>query len=131
MRKNARIGVVLTILMLGPAGCGGSGDYSDPSSQAVTAESSVLPTVTSQPEETTTEIDDAEPTQPTIDGLSAEEETTQDQPQSTPDDDEVQRANRWNGYDLDCADFSITDIPITGSDPNGLDREGDGVGCET
>ena len=33
--------------------------------------------------------------------------------------------------DLDCADFNITDIPITGTDPNGLDREGDGVGCES
>jgi hypothetical protein len=46
-------------------------------------------------------------------------------------DDEVERANRWNGYDLDCSDFTITDFSITGSDPNRLDREGDGVGCES
>jgi hypothetical protein len=112
------------------AACGGSGDYADPSSQAVTAESRVLPTVVSQPEATTTQIDETEATPSTIDDRPAEEEATQDPPPGSTDD-EVERANRWNGYDLDCADFTITDIPITGSDPNGLDREGDGVGCES
>ncbi len=45
--------------------------------------------------------------------------------------DEVALANRWNGVDLDCADFTMRNIPITGSDPNGLDRDGDGVACES
>ena len=128
MRKNARIAVLAILCVLGLAYCNNSGDYADLSSQA-TAESRVLPTVSSQPEATTAQVDDTDPTPSTIDESSTEEGTTQDQPQGSADD-EVTRANRWNGYDLDCADFSITDIPITGSDPNGLDREGDGVGCE-
>jgi hypothetical protein len=37
--------------------------------------------------------------------------------------------NEWNGYDIDCADVGGPVI-ITGSDPNGLDADGDGVGCE-
>ena len=32
--------------------------------------------------------------------------------------------------DLDCEDVG-TNIPITGSDPNGYDGDGDGVGCES
>jgi hypothetical protein len=90
----------------------------------------VLPTVASQPEETTTQIDETESTPATIDDPPAEDTTTQAPPPGSMDD-EVERANRWNGYDLDCADFTIADIPITGSDPNRLDREGDGVGCES
>jgi hypothetical protein len=37
--------------------------------------------------------------------------------------------NEWNGYDLDCADAGGP-VEIYGSDPNGLDRDGDGIGCE-
>jgi hypothetical protein len=37
--------------------------------------------------------------------------------------------NAWNGYDLDCADVAGP-VEITGDDPNGLDRDGDGIGCE-
>lgn len=33
-------------------------------------------------------------------------------------------------YDLDCDDYSYGDIPVGPSDPNGLDRDGDGIGCE-
>jgi hypothetical protein len=37
--------------------------------------------------------------------------------------------NEWNGYDLDCADVGGP-VEIYGIDPNGLDRDGDGIGCE-
>jgi hypothetical protein len=33
--------------------------------------------------------------------------------------------------DLDCGDIPYNDFMVTGSDPHGFDREGDGVGCET
>jgi hypothetical protein len=33
--------------------------------------------------------------------------------------------------DLNCADVGETNFPVTGSDPHGLDGDGDGVGCET
>ena len=37
--------------------------------------------------------------------------------------------NVYNGYDLDCEDFG-REVYITGSDPHGLDGDGDGIGCE-
>ena len=37
--------------------------------------------------------------------------------------------NAWNGYDLDCVDVGGP-VSITGSDPNRLDADGDGIGCE-
>jgi len=33
------------------------------------------------------------------------------------------------GVDLDCSDISGP-VVITGSDPNGFDADGDGIGCE-
>lgn len=36
---------------------------------------------------------------------------------------------RTGGRDLDCSDFAGPVI-IDGSDPHGLDRDGDGIGCE-
>jgi hypothetical protein len=121
--------VAVTIVVLVTAACSDSGDYADSSSQTSAAESTVLPTIVSQPEERIIETDATQPTPSTIED-PAEEPAPQDS-LPNPTDDEVERANRWNGYDLDCADLTITDIPITGSDPNGLDREGDGVGCES
>lgn len=35
----------------------------------------------------------------------------------------------WNGYDLDCPDVGRP-VRVPGRDPHGLDRDGDGVGCE-
>ena len=35
-----------------------------------------------------------------------------------------------NGKDLDCKDFGEKNIPVGGNDPNNLDADGDGVGCE-
>lgn len=32
--------------------------------------------------------------------------------------------------DLDCADVG-SNIPVAGSDPNGFDGDGDGIGCES
>lgn len=34
-----------------------------------------------------------------------------------------------NSPDLDCSDFSGP-VKVSGSDPHGLDRDGDGIGCE-
>lgn len=34
-------------------------------------------------------------------------------------------------YDLDCPDIPATDFRSVGSDPHGLDREGDGLACES
>ena len=33
--------------------------------------------------------------------------------------------------DLDCKDVDGSDFTVQGSDPYGLDRDGDGVGCES
>lgn len=35
-----------------------------------------------------------------------------------------------DGYDYDCADIGAQVI-VVGSDPDGLDRDGDGFGCES
>jgi micrococcal nuclease len=35
-----------------------------------------------------------------------------------------------DGKDLDCKDFDEKNIPIGGNDPNNLDADGDGIGCE-
>lgn len=34
-------------------------------------------------------------------------------------------------YDLDCGDVAAQDFSSVGSDPNGFDREGDGLACES
>ena len=36
----------------------------------------------------------------------------------------------WNGYDLDCPDVGRM-VRVSGDDPHGLDRDGDGWGCES
>ena len=36
----------------------------------------------------------------------------------------------YDGYDLDCSDIGHP-VEVDGADPHGLDRDGDGVGCET
>lgn len=36
----------------------------------------------------------------------------------------------WNGYDLDCSDMDRP-VRVDGPDPHRLDRDGDGVGCES
>ena len=35
-----------------------------------------------------------------------------------------------DGKDLDCKDFDEKNIPVGGNDPNKLDADGDGIGCE-
>ncbi len=123
--------MVFSLLALGLAACSSYGKYADSDTEAATDQSTVLPTVTSEPAEPAPQAEEAESAPSTIDNVAGEETTAQDHGQRSANDDEVARANRWNGSDLDCSDFTITDIPITGSDPNGLDREGDGIGCES
>ncbi|MBB4636184.1 excalibur calcium-binding domain-containing protein [Longimicrobium terrae] len=36
----------------------------------------------------------------------------------------------WNGYDLDCSDMDRP-VRVDGPDPHRLDRDNDGVGCES
>jgi hypothetical protein len=36
----------------------------------------------------------------------------------------------WYGVDLDCRDVGHA-VRVTGPDPHGLDKDGDGVGCES
>ncbi len=36
-----------------------------------------------------------------------------------------------NDDDLDCGDIGDTDIPVGSDDPNNLDADGDGIGCES
>ena len=36
-----------------------------------------------------------------------------------------------NNDDLDCGDIGDTDIPVGSDDPNNLDADGDGIGCES
>ena len=36
----------------------------------------------------------------------------------------------WYGPDLDCGELAETNITNLGSDPHGLDGDGDGIGCE-
>lgn len=33
-------------------------------------------------------------------------------------------------YDLNCADIGYRTVEVVGSDPNGFDGDGDGIGCE-
>jgi hypothetical protein len=33
--------------------------------------------------------------------------------------------------DLNCNDIPYDDVRVVGDDPHGLDREGDGIGCES
>ena len=35
-----------------------------------------------------------------------------------------------DGKDLDCKDFDEKNIPVGDNDPNNLDADGDGIGCE-
>ena len=36
-----------------------------------------------------------------------------------------------NDDDLDCRGIGDTDIPVGSDDPNNLDADGDGIGCES
>lgn len=36
-----------------------------------------------------------------------------------------------DGYDVDCSDLAESDFSSVGSDPDGLDADGDGVACES
>ncbi len=36
-----------------------------------------------------------------------------------------------DGYDYNCPDIDGTDFPSVGTDPHGLDRDGDGIACES
>lgn len=36
----------------------------------------------------------------------------------------------WNGVDLNCPDVGHPVRVINGYDPHGLDRDGDGIGCD-
>jgi hypothetical protein len=130
MGQRAGRMAVCTLVVLGVAACGGSGSADDPPGSAATAESTELPSITSSTEETTPPIPEAE-RPATVDDTPEEAATTLERPPGPAGDDEVARANRWNGYDLDCSDFTITDIRIVGPDPNGLDRDRDGIGCES
>jgi len=38
--------------------------------------------------------------------------------------------NNQGGRDLDCKDFNKKNIPVESNDPNNLDADGDGIGCE-
>jgi len=67
---------------------------------------------------------------PDIAAPSAEEQQQDAEAAQSLREYEEEHANIWHGYDLDCSDFTTRNIPITGSDPNRLDRDGDGVGCE-
>ena len=35
-----------------------------------------------------------------------------------------------NGGDLDCAHIQETNVTVGSNDPNNLDADGDGIGCE-
>jgi hypothetical protein len=67
----------------------------------------------------------------------AQEEAAQEQ--AAPEDGGATQANCEPGYtpcvptyppDVDCPDVGGP-VTVTGSDPHGLDADGDGVGCET
>ncbi|HEX2076919.1 MAG TPA: excalibur calcium-binding domain-containing protein [Longimicrobium sp.] len=47
-----------------------------------------------------------------------------------PPDDRLGAYPAWNGRDLDCPDVGGP-VRVTGADPHRLDRDGDGVGCES
>lgn len=45
-------------------------------------------------------------------------------------DDGLAEYPAWNGYDLHCPDVGHP-VSAPGADPHRLDRDGDGVGCES
>lgn len=47
-----------------------------------------------------------------------------------PPDDGLGEYPEWTGYDLDCPDVGHP-VRVTGADPHRLDRDRDGVGCES
>lgn len=36
-----------------------------------------------------------------------------------------------DGYDVNCTDLAESDFDSVGGDPYGLDRDGDGIACES
>jgi hypothetical protein len=74
---------------------------------------------------------------------NAEDYTADHTVSATPDDyyasDEPEYAEpdysapepSYGGGDRDCSDFSETDFPTPGGDPDGLDADGDGIACES
>lgn len=58
--------------------------------------------------------------------MEVEPEAPPAEPEESPD---PHAYPEWNGYDLDCPDVGRL-VRVTGSDPHGLDRDGDGWGCE-
>ena len=47
-----------------------------------------------------------------------------------PADDRYGAYPAWNGVDLNCPDVGHPVRIIDGYDPHGLDRDGDGIGCD-
>ncbi len=43
---------------------------------------------------------------------------------------EQDRDPNTNGDDLNCGDFSGNNIPVGNNDPNNLDADNDGIGCD-
>lgn len=53
-------------------------------------------------------------------------------PASDPEpDDGLAEYPAWNGKDLDCGDIRRAVRVPRGHDPHGLDKDGNGVGCES
>lgn len=75
-----------------------------------------------EPQDYASEFDDAED--------EPEAEPDDDDPDATPESGGLEESPPWDGADLDCADIGEP-VAVNDDDPHGLDRDGDGVGCET
>lgn len=63
------------------------------------------------------------------DSCSSTDSPTSKPPLVAPSIDWQPSPGSYSGFDLDCSDFG-SDIWVGQWDPHGLDRDGDGIGCE-
>ncbi|HEY0017755.1 MAG TPA: excalibur calcium-binding domain-containing protein [Longimicrobium sp.] len=71
----------------------------------------------------------APPLLPPVEDAEASEHPSYPIPEP-PADEGLGEYPAWNGYDLDCPDVGHP-VRVPGRDPHRLDRDGDGVGCES
>jgi hypothetical protein len=90
----------------------------DPEDVTAAAPNSDLPPLQNVVDQPTAPVDDPPEEEPG----AAESEA--------PAEDGLAPYPAWNGRDLDCPDIRHA-VRVDGPDPHGLDRDGDGVGCES
>lgn len=125
------LSVFVIMILVFSSGCS---SYDSPDSE--TSDSSYS-SETSDSSSDSEESDISSENEDTNDGSDSEDASELDSEDSSEPDSEDSECE--DGYspcvpkyppDLDCADIG-EQVEVTGSDPHGLDRDSDGVGCES